>query len=73
MSVSGVSQRPDALLQESGSMRRETQATERPVRQERVEKESKPAEPKKVEAPEAPKPVVNMQGQTTGTRVNTSA
>ena len=74
MDVSRVGQRPDALLQESASPRRETR-TERPEPQARVEPAQPPRETKKVASPEPEpaKPVVNTQGQVTGTRINTSA
>ena len=74
MDVNRVGQRPDALLQDSASTRRETRATERPESQERAApREAKKAEPPKPPEPERTKPVVNTQGQVTGTRINTSA
>lgn len=75
MSVNGVSQRPDALLQQSALPGREARPADTAVRTEappRVER-PEPAATRPVEAPEAPKPVVNTQGQTTGTRINTTA
>lgn len=70
MDVSRVSHKTDALLQESAPARRDTGAAARPEASERVER---PKEVKKAESPEPPKPVLNTQGQTTGTRINTSA
>lgn len=74
MPVNGVSQRPDALLQQSALPGRDTRAAETAPRTEPPPVErSEPAETRRVEAPEPPKPVVNTQGQTTGTRINTTA
>lgn len=75
MAVNGVSQRPDALLQQSALPGRETRAAETAPRSESPPpvEASRPAESRRVEAPEPPKPVVNTQGQTTGTRINTTA
>lgn len=74
MAVNGVSQRPDALLQQSALPGREPRAAETAPRAESPPVErSKPAESRRVETPEPPKPVVNTQGQTTGTRINTTA
>jgi len=61
---------------ESSGRRTQAQAVPDPVaRRERTEVRSTETE-RKVEAkpePEASKPVVNTSGQTTGTRINTSA
>lgn len=75
MTVNGVSPRPDALLQQSALPGREARAADTPPRAESPPpvEASKPAESRRVEAPEPPKPVVNTQGQTTGTRINTTA
>lgn len=79
MDVSRVGSRPDALLQESGAQRRESQAaeqvqtrTERPAPVQN-QQASPPPQTRPVEPPEPPRPVVNTQGQTTGTRINTTA
>lgn len=72
MAVNNVNPSSDALLQQSVSPRRETQATEsaeRPVAPPRTER----AEIRQPEADKEPRPVVNTQGQTTGTRINTTA
>ena len=79
MDVSRIGAKPDALLQQSALPTRETGAAERSAQAQRSEAppprpvESRRPEPQPVEAPEAPKPVVNTQGQTTGTRINTTA
>ena len=75
MEINGVSQRPDALLQQSALPGREVRSAEtppRPAPSPPVEASPK-VEPKREEPPEPPKPVVNTSGQTTGTRVNTTA
>lgn len=73
MPVNGVSQRPDALLQQSALPTRDTRAAETAPRTAPPPERPQPAEARRVEAPEPPKPVVNTQGQTTGTRINTTA
>lgn len=72
MEVNGVNQSSAALLQQSVSTQRETQAAQSTPKPERPEP-PKPVEARQVEAVEQPKPVVNTQGQTTGTRISTTA
>lgn len=71
MAVNGVNSSSDVLLQQSANTVREARNAETapPPRAERPQA----AEPPRVEAPEAPKPVLNTSGQTTGTRINTTA
>lgn len=78
MEVTRINPQRDASVSQSSTQRREARPAERLERQPSAER-SEPAarpEPQKVRATESvekPKPVVNTQGQTTGTRVNTSA
>ena len=73
MAVNGVSQSSDVLLQQSANTARESRTAETaPPVPPRPEREPA-AEPVRAEAPKAPQPVVNTSGQTTGTRVNTTA
>lgn len=75
MDVSRIGSKPDALLQQSALPGRETGAAERAA-QAAPRSETPPPKqsgPRPVESPEPPKPVVNTQGQTTGTRINTTA
>lgn len=78
MDVSRVGAKPDALLQQAALPGREAGAAERSAQAApRTETTPpKPAEPRpaeQAEPPEPPRPVVNTQGQTTGTRINTTA
>lgn len=72
MNVTGVSSNSgaDALLQQSAAPKRDAVEAERLARQERA---APPVETQTKQAPEQTKPVVNTQGQTTGTLVNTTA
>lgn len=75
MDVSRIGSKPDALLQQSALPGREAGAAERAAQAApRTEiPPPKPTESRPVESPEPPRPVVNTQGQTTGTRINTTA
>lgn len=73
MDVNRVSQRSDVLLQETATARREARETQRSEREDRSVAERSAAESRPVEKNEQAKPVLNSQGQTTGTLVNTSA
>lgn len=72
MNVTGVGSNSgaDALLQQSAVPKREAAEVERLARQERA---AAPVETQTRQAPEQTKPVLNTQGQTTGTLVNTTA
>jgi hypothetical protein len=78
MDVTRISQQRDASVSQSATPRRDARSAERLERAPSAER-SEPAarpEPQKVrptESTEKPRPVVNTQGQTPGTRVNTSA
>jgi hypothetical protein len=72
MEVGGVSQPSAALFQESVASQRETQAAQGAPRQEPLQSAER-VETRPVEALEQPKPVVNTQGQTTGTTISTTA
>ena len=72
MDVNRVNSQRDATVSQSTTPRREARPAERAERSEPAER----PEQQKVRATEskdAPKPVVNTQGQTTGSRINTSA
>lgn len=74
MDVNRVSQKRDASVPPEANQRREARSLDR-SRSERTERVEAPETPKTrpAESAEKPKPVVNTQGQTTGTRINTSA
>lgn len=85
MAVNSVSAPSSALQQQAAAERQaQFQAAERPQRQEASRgSEAPPPEnrqrtreaerPEQAQRPEPPRPVVNAQGQKTGTIINTSA